>query len=121
MSDDSNLNMIGPFKLLDPLGFGSFGEVREAINTETNERVAIKIIRKEDTSDGVRDQLEEVVIMESLNHPNVIKFLKCFEDADQIVIVMEFAAGGDLEDYVQKQGGHLTEEEARIFFSQILR
>lgn len=41
------------------------------------------------------------------------------ENADSISIIMEFAAGGELFDYIVAQG-MLKEKESRMFFRQIL-
>ena len=41
-----------------------------------------------------------------------------FENRDKIIIVMEYASGGELYDYVSSHGS-LTETEARRIFRQI--
>jgi len=43
-----------------------------------------------------------------------------FENNDKIVIVMEYAAGGELYDYLSARKGVGNEEESRQFFSQIV-
>ena len=42
-----------------------------------------------------------------------------FENAEKIILVMEFASGGELYDYINDKQG-LYEEEARKFFRQIV-
>ena len=42
-----------------------------------------------------------------------------FENLDKIVIVMEYAAGGELYEYLASKSG-VTDEEARGFFRQIV-
>lgn len=41
-----------------------------------------------------------------------------FENRDKIILVMEYASGGELYDYINEKHG-LYEEEARKFFRQI--
>lgn len=59
--------------------------------------VAIKVDKK-----GV--DKDTMMTLISLNHPNIIKHLDIFVEADLIVIVMEFAAQGDLSDFLRRHG-----------------
>ena len=43
-----------------------------------------------------------------------------FENEDKIVIVMEYADGGELYDYLSTKHDSVTEAEARVFFRQIV-
>lgn len=45
-------------------------------------------------------------------------FIKVFENQDKMVLVMEYAAGGELYEYLNERNV-LTEEEARRIFRQI--
>ncbi|CAK5044741.1 unnamed protein product [Meloidogyne enterolobii] len=56
--------------------------------------------------------------MSMLNHPNLIQIYEVFENKDKIILVMEYASGGELYDYVSKNGS-LSEQEARRIFRQI--
>ncbi|KAL7859497.1 hypothetical protein SRHO_G00146440 [Serrasalmus rhombeus] len=60
----------------------------------------------------------EIEIISSLSHSNIIQIYEVFESREKIVMVMEYASGGELYENIQKKG-RLTEEEARHFFSQI--
>lgn len=54
-----------------------------------------------------------------LRHPHVISLREVFLTQRHLVLVMEYAAGGDLFSLVQSQKG-LSEEDARWFFQQIV-
>jgi len=57
----------------------------------------------------------------SLHHPHIINFEEVFLTPNHIGIVMEYAAGGDLFDYVvSRPGSCLAEDEARWFFQQLI-
>ena len=45
--------------------------------------------------------------------------LSVFENQEKIVIVMEYAAGGELYDYISRKR-HLNEEETKHIFRQIV-
>ncbi|KAH8930338.1 kinase-like protein [Atractiella rhizophila] len=55
---------------------------------------------------------KEMAILNEINHPNVVKLIECFDDGDDLCLVLEYVNGGDLLSYVSKRGG-LFEEDAR--------
>jgi MAP/microtubule affinity-regulating kinase len=83
--------------------------------------MAIKTIRKANVkTQKQRNSVQrEVRLMKLLHHPHIIHVDEVFEDEDQIYIVMEYANGGELFDYIVSKG-LLKEKEARFFFRQIL-
>ncbi|XP_048266931.1 serine/arginine repetitive matrix protein 2 isoform X5 [Bombus terrestris] len=56
--------------------------------------------------------------MSSVQHPNIIHIYEVFENREKMVLVMEYAAGGELYDYLSERKV-LTEHEARRIFRQI--
>lgn len=71
------------------------------------------------------------VVREILNHrlcvahPNIVQFREVFLTPQHLAIVMEFAAGGDMFEYVIKNKGSgpgegLKEDVARHFFQQLI-
>ncbi|XP_043081218.1 NUAK family SNF1-like kinase 1 [Puntigrus tetrazona] len=108
------------FEVLETLGRGTYGKVKRAVERQCGKTVAIKSIRKE----RLRDDLDkahiqrEIEISASLVHPHIIRLYEVFESRDRIVMVMEYASGGELYEYIQDRQ-RLSEEEARHFFRQI--
>ena len=83
-------------------------------------KVAIKTIKKakiETEADLVRIR-REIQIMSSVQHPNIIHIYEVFENKEKMVLVMEYAAGGELYDYLS-QRKVLSEDEARRIFRQV--
>uniref|UniRef100_A0ABL0DHA2 Protein kinase domain-containing protein n=1 Tax=Rhodnius prolixus TaxID=13249 RepID=A0ABL0DHA2_RHOPR len=108
------------FETVAKLGQGTYGKVQLGINKETGQEVAIKTIKKckiETEADLIRIR-REIQIMSSLRHPYIIHIYEVFENRDKMVLVMEYAAGGELYDYLSKQKV-LEEGEARRIFRQI--
>ncbi|XP_017142260.2 mucin-5AC isoform X5 [Drosophila miranda] len=108
------------FDIIKKLGQGTYGKVQLGINKETGQEVAIKTIKKckiEAEADLVRIR-REVQIMSSVHHPNIIHIYEVFENREKMVLVMEFAAGGELYDYLSERKV-LNEEEARRIFRQV--
>ena len=57
--------------------------------------------------------------MKSLHHPNIIKLYEVIETKNTVFLVMEYASGGELYDYLVVHG-KMKEREARAKFRQIL-
>ncbi|KAK7131954.1 hypothetical protein R3I93_018497 [Phoxinus phoxinus] len=108
------------YEVLETLGTGTYGKVKRAVARQCGKTVAIKSIRKE----RLRDDLDrahiqrEIEITASLTHPNIIRLYEVFESGERIVMVMEYASGGELYEYIQEKQ-RLSEDEARHFFGQI--
>lgn len=68
-------NLIGFYKLEQTLGTGAFGKVKLAVDNRNNQKVAIKIIEKQNiqlNDDMIRIK-REMNYLKTLNHPNIIK------------------------------------------------
>ncbi|KAJ3093874.1 Map microtubule affinity-regulating kinase, partial [Phlyctochytrium planicorne] len=61
----------------------------------------------------------EVQLLMRLDHPNVINLYQVMETEDECFVVMEYAAGGELIDYIAARD-YLSEREARRLFRQII-
>ena len=64
------------YKIINQLGEGTFGKVYKAVNTSTNELVAIKKLKTSITWDEALS-MNEIKSLKALNnHPNVIKIIE---------------------------------------------
>jgi hypothetical protein len=54
----------------------------------------------------------EVRLHSSMQHENVVKLYAAFKEGDRVVMVQEYADGGDLFSLLQKYGGRLGEKVA---------
>jgi len=60
-----------------------------------------------------------VQILKKVRHANVIRLLEVFESPKHLLMVMEYAGGGDLLQFVKKRR-RLDESEARRIFKQVI-
>ncbi|KAM8831443.1 MAP/microtubule affinity-regulating kinase 3-like isoform 2-T2 [Spinachia spinachia] len=82
--------------------------------------VAIKIIDKTQLNPTSLQKLfREVRIMKILNHPNIVKLFEVIETEKTLYLVMEYASGGEVFDYLVAHG-RMKEKEARAKFRQIV-
>jgi calcium-dependent protein kinase len=80
--------------------------------------VAIKVISKKKIEDDIDQLLDEISILKSLDHPNIIKYYETYENQKYMYIVMEYCAGGELFDVIankaQKEGTFKESEAAEM-------
>ncbi|GAB1603238.1 NUAK family SNF1-like kinase 1 isoform X1 [Argonauta hians] len=114
-------NLRHRFEMLETIGEGTYGKVKLAIEKSTGEKVAMKYIKlsKIKHKQDLIKIRREIKIMSILNHPHIINVREVFENKEKIIMVMDYAAGGELYDYVN-QNKPLPEREARKMFRQIV-
>ncbi|XP_023817975.1 MAP/microtubule affinity-regulating kinase 4-like isoform X1 [Oryzias latipes] len=111
---------IGNYRLLKTIGKGNFAKVKLARHILTGREVAIKIIDKTQLNPTSLQKLfREVRIMKGLNHPNIVKLFEVIETDKTLYLVMEYASGGEVFDYLVSHG-RMKEVEARAKFRQIV-
>ncbi|XP_028251111.1 MAP/microtubule affinity-regulating kinase 3a isoform X2 [Parambassis ranga] len=119
-SEDQQQPHVGNYRLLKTIGKGNFAKVKLARHILTGREVAIKIIDKTQLNPNSLQKLfREVRIMKILNHPNIVKLFEVIETERTLYLVMEYASGGEVFDYLVAHG-RMKEKEARAKFRQIV-
>ena len=103
------------------VGKGAFGKVTLGIHKLTGKQVAIKTIEKSYMKDDFqrRKVFQEVYLLKKIKHSNVIRLLEVFESSKHLLMVMEYAGGGDLLQLIKRKG-KLKEGDAKFIFKQIV-
>lgn len=110
------------FRIEEIIGSGSYGEVYKATHVESGNICAIKTITVDwNEKEEIIKVLNEVKLMKSCNHPNVVSYLGCYlkTPSDHRVkrnflwIVMEYCEGGSLENML-KNARHLQNGRQKI-------
>lgn len=114
------------YDIRDLLGSGTCGEVRRAIHRHTGEQLAVKIItlggrnRANAFNEASAAFEAEASILQSLNHPYVVKLVDVFvSPGEAVFLVMELLHGGDLFDRIVQKGKY-TEDESRRVIRRLL-
>ncbi|XP_048449282.1 maternal embryonic leucine zipper kinase isoform X3 [Rhincodon typus] len=107
------------YELQETIGTGGFAKVKLARHILTREKVAIKIMDKELLGEDLPRVQTEIEAMKNLSHQHVCRLYHVIETAQKIFIILEYCPGGELFDYIIAKD-RLSEEEARIFFRQIV-
>ncbi|XP_030211939.1 MAP/microtubule affinity-regulating kinase 3a isoform X8 [Gadus morhua] len=118
--DEPQQPHVGNYRLLKTIGKGNFAKVKLARHILTGREVAIKIIDKTQLNPNSLQKLfREVRIMKILNHPNIVKLFEVIETDRTLYLIMEYASGGEVFDYLVAHG-RMKEKEARAKFRQIV-
>ncbi|MEG3989608.1 serine/threonine-protein kinase [Microcoleus sp. S28C3] len=105
------------------LGEGGFGATYLAQKAQNRQRVVIKTLKDDLLSDPnfgwYRDKFRDEALLLSLcKHPNIVQIDNYFIDGDLPCIAMEYVAGKDLWNLVEKRG-ILWETEALNYIRQV--
>ena len=87
---------VGKYVLGRKLGHGTFGKVKLAVNSDTGERVALKMMDKGKIKQSqMGEQIKkEIAIMKTLKHPNIIQLKEVLASTTTIYLVLELVEGG---------------------------
>lgn len=118
--DDSKADFQSKYLIGSKLGKGGFSVVYEAVDRNTFNTFAVKIISRVNSSAVIVErQINEVEMMRKLNHKNIVNLTDYFEEPDNLYIVMELMEGGDVCDrIVEKQT--FMEKEVRDLIVKLL-
>ncbi len=117
---------LNDFLIMKKLGKGSFGSVYLVKRKKDDQIYAMKRINLPKSSSNEKEAaLNEIRLLASLSHPNVIGYKETFCDIStgDLCIVMEYGDGGDLAKRIEyNKSHHLLFEENMIWkwFIQLL-
>ncbi|XP_008459813.2 serine/threonine-protein kinase ATG1a isoform X2 [Cucumis melo] len=111
--------LIGNYILERRIGSGSFAVVWKSRHRHLGTVFAVKEIHKKKLLPKVSDSLlREISILRTVNHPNIIHLFEAIQTDDSIYLILEYCAGGDLWDYINRHG-KVSEAVARDLMRQL--
>ncbi|KAG0651486.1 Serine threonine-kinase kin4 [Hyphodiscus hymeniophilus] len=112
----------GEYFLGNTLGEGEFGKVKMGWKQEGGVQVAIKLIRRDSVGTNptrLAKIYREIAILREISHPNIVRLHEMVETEKQIGIILEYASGGELFDYILNHR-YLKDNAARRLFAQLV-
>ncbi|XP_068630199.1 serine/threonine-protein kinase STK11 isoform X2 [Battus philenor] len=117
--------MVGKYVMGDVLGEGSYGKVKEMLDSESLSRRAVKILKKRKLRripNGEQNVQREIQLLQILRHKNVIELVDVMynDEKQKMYIVMEFCVGV-LQDMLEASPGKkFPQRQAHDYFTQLL-
>ncbi|XP_014510412.1 wall-associated receptor kinase-like 14 [Vigna radiata var. radiata] len=94
------------------LGTGAFGTVY-AGHLHNDECVAIKKIKYRDTN-SVDQVINEIKLLSSVSHPNLVRLLGCCIEGGEQILVYEYMPNGTLSEHLQRERGGILPWTIRL-------
>lgn len=96
--------ILGPYKILAPLGAGGMGEVYRALDGRLGREIALKILPQEMSRDSsLRERFDrEARAASALNHPNIVCIHDIGQDNEIPYIVTELVDGEPLRSIISR-------------------
>ncbi|CAE7434394.1 CPK3 [Symbiodinium natans] len=110
------------FTIGKELGLGAFGTIYLAQHKVLGPgfKFAVKKIRKSETDSKLQELLmNEIHALMDLDHPNVVKLVRYFDEGSYMYLVFELCEGPDLQTRLEQEG-RVEEKEAATTMRQML-
>ena len=115
----------GRLEAVRTLGAGNFGDVTlmllrpDAPGEHARRFVAVKSLRDQANALASQEFLAELEVMKSLRHPHLVQLHGAVTSTAPQLIVLEYLAGGALDEWLQANGAHLKPEQPPRILHQI--
>lgn len=95
---------LSDFYVLETIGKGSFAAVHKVVRKSDKKVYAIKRVKIQKLSKKeINDALNEIRLLASIRHKNIVGFLEAFLDSnDSLCVVMEYCGCGDLAQKIER-------------------
>ncbi|XP_026057311.1 myosin light chain kinase, smooth muscle-like [Carassius auratus] len=103
----------------EKLGVGKFGEVYRMTHKHTGQVYAGKFYRARVSRDK-KAARQEIKLMNELRHPKLVQCLAAYDTPSEIVMILEYIAGGELFERIVDENFEHTEPNVVNYMRQIL-
>ena len=111
------------YNLLRRLGEGHYATVHLCAEKATGSNFAVKVFSKRagvDESSKKEGLQQEIAMLRSVSHPNMLCLIDSFEEDNGYYLVLELAPAGELFEWLGRKT-KMTEEETRRVFIQLFQ
>lgn len=114
------VRIVGEYVVGRQIGSGSFSVVWHGRHKVHGTEVAIKEIITGRLNKKLEESLmSEIIILQNINHPNIIRLHDMIKEPGKIHLVLEYCKGGDLSMFILKRQGRIPEATAKHFMQQL--
>ncbi|KAM3141059.1 hypothetical protein pb186bvf_006860 [Paramecium bursaria] len=131
MIPDIKFSQCGAYQVKRTLGAGAYGKVKLGYDCINQQFVALKIFKgqRESLKQNIHSLSTEINALRQLSHSNITRMIsynqamlyqrKNGQQLERVVLVLEYASGGELFDYLHKTGP-FSETISRYYFKQLI-
>ncbi len=105
--------LISHYRTLEVLGEGGMGMVYRALDLDSGEQVALKLVRLQHNAEANLEKrfFQEIQSLGKVRHPNVVRLLDSGKHGNDVFLALEFVPGESLANRLKLLGA-LTSEQA---------
>ena len=119
MASSSFPHTFGKYRFISKLAEGASSTVILAKNTVDEQLYACKFISKENYSHNKQSIDNEISILKSVSHPNIVSYIETIWHEQFLIIVTEYLSGDSLVNYIMKYS-KLTADDVLKISAQLL-
>lgn len=107
------------YKTGKTLGCGSYALVKEAVEIETGNIYAAKILNKKLLKGKENLIINEINVLKEVSngHPNILTLVDYFETVNSLYLITDLAIGGELFDRLYEQGSFYEADASVLIYS----
>src|SRR5271157_905701 len=111
---------VGDYEIIGVLGAGGMGKVYKVKNQISDRIDALKVLLPDlaNDADFANRFIREIKVLASLNHPNIAGLRTAFRQDNQLLMLMEFVEGTNLED--MRRAAPIPLADVIAYFAQSL-
>ncbi|GMK57162.1 hypothetical protein CspeluHIS016_0310020 [Cutaneotrichosporon spelunceum] len=120
--EPGRISSLRDFDIGRPLGKGHFGKVYLARLRSSDFILALKVLDRAAIMSNAKAEIQarrEIEVMRALRHPNIVRMYDFFADNDRLVLMLEYAAQGEMYRQLQKRGGRFSESRSAKYIRQV--
>jgi len=117
----------GKYTIIEKLDEGRYGHIFKIQHNTSTKLYALKAVSNDDIrlNPSLKENIgREIRIHQTLNHPNIVKFIETTVTKDYTLIILEYIDVGDIWDilyYSDNTNQYFSEDEARDYFYQLIK
>ena len=103
------------------MGQGGYGKVYLSHSIHQEDfHIAIKAVDKQKLNTNLNLVIDEIAILRKLDHPNIVKYIECYNDQKYIYLVMEYIPGKQLFEHITADTKRISEAQICSYMRQIV-
>ncbi|WPK24487.1 hypothetical protein PUMCH_001761 [Australozyma saopauloensis] len=111
-------NALDSLDIREQIGRGAHGIVYKALNKETGQLLAVKVLRAD--KEELAGLMGEIDLLKILKHPNIVKYHGFVKTSETLNVLLEYCSGGSLRQLYKRLGHGIPEAQIKSYVKQIL-